>query len=63
MIAAVIAATCLIILAGLVYERPGDPSDETMASAGRTETSAQAAGAALANQVPVIPIATSGPAW
>jgi hypothetical protein len=47
MIAAVIAAVCLLILilAGIVYERPSNPSDETMSSAARTETSAQAAGA------------------
>jgi hypothetical protein len=47
MIAAAIAAVCLIILAGLVYQRSGDPSDETMFSAARTETSAQAAGATV----------------
>jgi hypothetical protein len=38
MIAAVIAAVCLIILAGLVYQRPGNPSDETMFSAARTDS-------------------------
>jgi hypothetical protein len=47
MIAGVTAAICLIILAGLAYERPGDPGDETMVSAARTETSAQAAGATV----------------
>jgi hypothetical protein len=45
MIAALVAAVCLLILAGLVYQRPSNPSDETMFSAARTETSAQAAGA------------------
>lgn len=46
-IAVVIAAVCLIILAGLVYQTPGNPRDETMFSAARTETSAQAAGATV----------------
>jgi hypothetical protein len=47
MIAAVVAAACvlILILAGLVNQRPSNPIDETMSSAARTETSARAAGA------------------
>ena len=51
-IAAVVAAVCLLILAGLVYQRPSNQSDETMLSAARTETSAQAAGAVVSPTKP-----------